>query len=57
MPFFRNSRGQLFQSSLGGVFPVNDGDPQNDVDFEGEEPDCEPDYDAIAEARENREYE
>jgi hypothetical protein len=29
---FRNSRGQWFKSGIGGTYPINDGDPQNDVD-------------------------
>jgi hypothetical protein len=30
----RNSRGQYFQHGIGGTYPVNDRDPQNDVDFD-----------------------
>lgn len=29
---WRNSRGQYFQSGIGGTYPVNDDDPQNAVD-------------------------
>ena len=29
-----NSRGDMFQSSIGGTYPVNIGDPQCDVEFE-----------------------
>ena len=29
-----NSRGDMFQSSIGGTYPVNNGDPQCDVEFE-----------------------
>jgi hypothetical protein len=29
---FRNSRRQWFQSSSAGCYPVNDRDPQNEVD-------------------------
>ena len=32
MSTFRNSRGQWFQSGIGGTYPINDSDPQNDVD-------------------------
>lgn len=32
MPFFRNSKGMLFRSGIGGTYPVNDGNPENDVD-------------------------
>ena len=28
--YFKNSRGQAFRSGIGGCYPVNDGDPQND---------------------------
>jgi len=29
MSFFSNSRGVVFQSDIGGTYPVNDGDPEN----------------------------
>ena len=32
MSVFRNSRGQFFQSGRGGTYPINDGNPENDVD-------------------------
>jgi hypothetical protein len=32
-----NSRGNMFQSGIGGTYPVNNGDPQCDVDLEEEE--------------------
>ena len=32
MNYFRNSRGQVFSSGLGGTYPVNNGDPQCDDD-------------------------
>jgi len=32
-----NSRGNMFQSSIGGTYPVNNGDPQCDVDFDEDE--------------------
>jgi hypothetical protein len=28
----RNNRGQWFKSGTGGTYPINDGDPQNDVE-------------------------
>lgn len=39
---FKNVYGQLFQSGIGGTYPVNNGDPQCDVD-EDEIPE-EPDF-------------
>jgi len=33
----KNSKGQFFQSGSGGNYPVNDGNPENDVeDFDPE---------------------
>ena len=38
MPITRNSRGQWFHTGIGGTYPINDGDPQNDDDeFDEEE--------------------
>ena len=34
MPFFTNSHGRRFQTGIGGTYPVNDGDPQNDVEID-----------------------
>lgn len=42
MRFFRNKNGKIFMTSIGGTYPVNDGNPENDVD-ENEIPD-EPDF-------------
>jgi hypothetical protein len=36
----RNSSGQWFRTGAGGTYPINDGDPQNDVEgFDAEEAD------------------
>ena len=32
MSYIINSHGKIFQSGIGGTYPVNDSDPQNDVD-------------------------
>ncbi len=32
MPFFRNSKGKIFRSGIGGTYPVNDGNPENEVE-------------------------
>jgi hypothetical protein len=32
-----NSRGNMFQSGIGGTYPVNNGDPQCDVEFDDNE--------------------
>lgn len=37
MIIFRNKHGQWFRSGPGGTYPINDGDPQNEVeDFDPE---------------------
>ena len=37
MPFFTNSHGRRFQTGIGGTYPVNDGDPQNDVEIDDDD--------------------
>ena len=32
MPIYKNSKGKLFQTGIGGTYPVNDNDPQNYVE-------------------------
>ena len=32
MSVSRNSSGQWFRTGAGGTYPINDGNPQNDVD-------------------------
>lgn len=33
MMIWKNRRGDLFQTGIGGTYPVNDGNPENDVDL------------------------
>ncbi len=60
MTIFRNSQGKYFQSGIGGTYPVNDDDPQNNVeDFDQDKADAqyEDEMDAKEEnRREQREY-
>ena len=38
MSITRNSKGKFFRHGIGGTYPINDGDPQNDdPDFDEEE--------------------
>ena len=41
MSTFRTSSGQWFRSGIGGTYPINDGDPQNDEEFDQEVADRE----------------
>lgn len=34
MKIFKNSKGQIFQSGSGGTYPINDGNPENDLSDE-----------------------
>ena len=53
MILFRNRSGKLYVTGIHGTYPVNDGDPQNDVDDE-EIPE-EPDFtDEMADAEDRR---
>lgn len=48
MRYFKNSRGQVFRSGVGGTYPVNNGDPQNDDDEAPEADEIDTEDDAIA---------
>ena len=37
MPYFRNSSGKWYRRGSGGIYPVNDGNPENDCDEFDEE--------------------
>ena len=37
MSIYRNRRGCLMQTGRGGTYPVNNGDPQNDVELDDED--------------------
>jgi hypothetical protein len=44
---FENSRGQRFHSGAGGTYPINNGDPQNDLEDESDDEDLDIDDDDI----------
>lgn len=54
MPYWTNRRGNVYRSGAGGTYRINDGDPQNDDPDAPEAGDLEPDWDAIAEERDER---
>ena len=50
MGIWTNRSGKMFQSSSGGTYGVNNGDPQCDVDFEEEEEEDAPAEDEESQA-------